>query len=41
MGIRGREDLDPKVEGTFGIIQPQLLVLQRETLKPRMGKKVT
>ena len=31
MGNQGIRDLDPKLEWTLGIIQPQLLVLQRET----------
>ena len=34
-------DLDLKLEGSLGIIQPQLLALQVGTLRPRMGKKVT
>ena len=41
MSIRGMKDLDLKVEGTFGITQLQFLILQRQTLRPRMGKKVT
>ena len=34
-------DLDPKLEGSLGIIQPYLLVLQTGRLRPRLGKKVT
>ena len=34
-------DLDLKLKGSLGIIQPHLLVLQAGTLRPRMGKKVT
>ena len=31
MGHQGSRDLDPKLEGTLGIIQPHLFVLQMGT----------
>ena len=41
MGNQVSRDLDPNMEGTFGIIQLQLLVLQEGILRSRIGKKVT
>ena len=41
MSNQGSGELDLNLEGTFGTIYLQLIVLQIGTLRPRMGTKVT